>query len=79
MLRECTDGESGPNSGCQILLPSRSRLCVLRISFSTAVMPRCSQDTTYLSEVLAKGADTASEVSTRTVGNVRQAMGFMPR
>lgn len=38
-----------------------------------------AQDTTYLNDVLAKGADAASEVADRTVGNVRQAMGFLPR
>jgi len=37
------------------------------------------KDTTYLNDVLAKGADAASEVADRTVGNVRQAMGFLPR
>jgi len=37
------------------------------------------QDTAYLDSLLAKGADEANEAAERTLSNVKQAMGFMPR
>jgi len=37
------------------------------------------EDTTYLDSLLQKGADEANEAAERTLDNVKQAMGFMPR
>ncbi|CAL5222145.1 g4467 [Coccomyxa viridis] len=37
------------------------------------------EDEGYLDSVLARGADKAEEAATRTLDNVREAMGFVPR
>jgi tryptophanyl-tRNA synthetase len=36
------------------------------------------QDQAYLDGILRQGADNANEAATRTLDNVKQAMGFMP-
>jgi len=36
------------------------------------------QDQAYLDGLLKQGADNANEAATRTLDNVKQAMGFMP-